>query len=359
MRHRFKRCVICVHEMPRLSERGVAVEDRFFMARAIELSKQGLGRTFPNPIVGAVIVSPSGEIIGEGFHSGGDHAEVVALSYCASRGISTIGSTIYVSLEPCNHRGKRPPCTQAILEARIARVVFAVHDPNPIAMGGSEYLRSQGIEISAHILEDESAFANRAWIHKIIRQRPYITWKIASTFDGFSAALDGTSKWITSEESRSLVQRMRAESDAIMIGTGTALADDPSLIPKGDARRPMRIVMGQRKLPPEAKLNDSQAQTLFLPSHESKVMIAKINELGLNSILLEAGPTLGTALLLENLIDEIHWFQAPTLLGTGKKSVGDLHIKTLSQRRNFVITKSELIGPDLHTLLIPKSEAYI
>jgi diaminohydroxyphosphoribosylaminopyrimidine deaminase/5-amino-6-(5-phosphoribosylamino)uracil reductase len=344
---------------PRLSGRGIAVEDRFFMARAIELSKQGLGQTFPNPIVGAVVVSRSGEIIGEGFHSGGDHAEVVALSDCASRGIPSAEATIYVSLEPCNHRGKRPPCTQAIVEAGIARVVFAVHDPNPIAMGGGEYLRSHGLQVSARILEDESAFENRAWIHKITRGRPYITWKIASTFDGFSAAADGTSMWITSEESRSLVQMLRAESDAILIGTGTALADDPSLIPKGDARRPLRIVMGQRKLPQEAILNDSQAQTLFLSSHESETLIAKVNQLGLNSILVEAGPTLGTALLLEDLIDEIHWFQAPTLLGTGRKSIGDLQIKTLSQRRNFVITKSEMIGPDHHTLLIPKSEAHI
>lgn len=344
---------------PRLSGRGIAVEDRFFMARAIERSEQGLGLTFPNPIVGAVIVSPSGEIIGEGFHSGGDHAEVVALADCASRGIPSVGATIYVSLEPCNHTGKRPPCTQAIVEAGIARVVFAVHDPNPIAMGGGEYLRSHGIEVSAHVLEDESASANRAWIHKIAKGRPYITWKIASTFDGFSAASDGTSKWITSEESRSLVQVLRAESDAILIGTGTALADDPSLIPKGDARRPLRIVMGQRKLPQEAKLNDNQAQTLFLSSHNFETLIAKVNDLGLNSILVEAGPTLGTALLLEDLIDEIHWFQAPTLLGTGRKTIGDLQIKTLSERREFVIAKSEMIGPDLHTLLIPKSGVHI
>lgn len=335
------------------------MDDRFFMGRAIELSRHGLGLTFPNPIVGAVIVSPTGEIIGEGFHSGGDHAEVVALADCASRGFTAVGATIFVTLEPCNHTGKRPPCTKAILEAGITRVVFAVLDPNPIAMGGGDYLRSQGVEITARTLEEESAFVNRAWLHKIVKKRPFITWKIASTFDGFTAALDGTSKWITSEESRSLVQRLRAESDAILIGTGTALADNPSLVPKGDARRPLRIVMGERKIPVGARLNDGEAQTVFLSTRQTDVLLSEVNGRGLNSILVEAGSTLGTALLLEDLIDEIHWFQAPTLLGTGKKAIGELHIGTLSERRNFAIAESEMMGPDLHTLLIPKSEVHI
>lgn len=335
------------------------MDDRFFMARAIELSRHGLGRTFPNPIVGAVIVSPAGEIIGEGFHSGGDHAEVVALADCAGRGFTAVGSTIFVSLEPCNHTGKTPPCTKAILEAGVSRVVFAVFDPNPIAMGGGDYLRSQGVEIATRVLEADSAFANRAWLHKIVNKRPFVTWKIASTFDGFTAALDGTSKWITSEESRSLVQTLRAESDAILIGTGTALADNPSLVPIGDERRPLRIVMGERKIPDNARLNDDQAQTVFLSTRQTEVLLSEVNGRGLNSILVEAGATLGTALLLEGLIDEIHWFQAPTLLGAGKKAIGSLHIETLSMRRNFVIAKNEMTGPDLHTLLIPKSEAHI
>ena len=333
------------------------MDDQFYMARAIELSRRGLGRTFPNPIVGAVIVSPVGEIIGEGFHSGGDHAEVVAIANCAERAISTEGSTIYVTLEPCNHIGKRPPCTEAIAEAGITRVVYAVRDPNPIAAGGAERLHSLGVDLTAHIRESESAFANRAWLHKITNKRPYITWKIASTFDGFTAAIDGSSKWITSDEARSFVHVMRAESDAILIGTGTALADNPSLIPKSDARRPLRIVMGERQIPEDAQLNNGEAQTLFFRSRKMGKMIDKANEIGLNSILLEAGPTLGAALLTEGLVDEIHWFQAPTVLGAGQKAIGDLHIKTLSERRNFMIFTSEMIGPDLHTMLFPKLEA--
>ncbi len=332
---------------------------QLYMARAIELSKHGLGRTFPNPIVGAVIVSLSGEVIGEGFHSGGDHAEVVALLDCANRGNSALGSTIFVSLEPCNHTGKRPPCTKAILDAGIARVVYAVTDPNPVAMGGGEYLRLQGIEVIAHVLEVESAFENRAWLHKIRRNRPYITWKIASTFDGFTAALDGTSKWITSVESRQIVQKMRAESDAILVGTGTALIDNPSLIPQNDVRRPLRIVMGERKISPGSQILDGEAETLVLPSREIELLIRKTNDIGLNSILVEAGATLGTALLNAGLIDEIRWFQAPTLLGTGKRAIGDLHVGTLSERLDYVIARSEMIGSDIYSILIPKSEVYI
>lgn len=332
---------------------------QLFMARAIELSKRGFGRTFPNPIVGAVIVSTSGEVIGEGFHAGGDHAEVVALSDSAGRGISTVGSTIFVSLEPCNHTGKRPPCTKAILDAGIAKVIYAVTDPNPVAMGGGEFLRSHGVEVISHILKDESAFENRAWLHKIKKNRPYITWKIASTFDGFTAALDGTSEWITSEKSREAVQKMRAESDAILVGTGTALIDNPSLIPREDVRRPLRIVMGERKIPADSKLFDGNAETLILPSRDIELFIEKVNEIGLNSIFMETGATLGTAFLNAGLVDEIRWFQAPILLGTGKRAVGDLHVKTLSEGLNYAIFKSEMIGTDIYSILVPKSEVHI
>jgi diaminohydroxyphosphoribosylaminopyrimidine deaminase/5-amino-6-(5-phosphoribosylamino)uracil reductase len=286
------------------------MEYQSFMARAIELSKHGLGRTFPNPIVGAVIVSASGEVIGEGFHAGGDHAEVMALLDCAKRGTSTPGSTIIVSLEPCNHTGRRGPCTKAILDAGISRVVFAVSDPNPVAMGGADFLRSQGVEVICNVLKSEASFVNRAWLHKIANSRPYITWKIASTFDGFTAALDGSSKWITSQESRTVVQNLRAEADAILIGTGTALDDNPSLIPHRDTRRPLRIVMGKREIASNANVLNAQAQTLILPSRDMDALIARTNEIGLNSILVEAGATLGSALLKAGLIDEILWFQA-------------------------------------------------
>ena len=325
------------------------------MTRAVELSKSGLGRTFPNPIVGAVVVSPSGEIIGEGFHARGDHAEVVAIQDCNQRGKSTTGATIYVSLEPCNHTGKTPPCTQAIVEAGITRVFYAVSDPNPIAQGGSDYLKAQGVEVIPHLLESESAFVNRAWLNKITKARPYFTWKIASTFDGYTAALDGTSKWITSDAARESVQQLRADSDAILIGTGTALADNPSLIPRDHARRPIRIVMGERALPSDLNVLDQGAQTIVIRARDTNELIEKMNGLGVNSILIEAGSTLGTSLLSVGLIDEIVWYQAPTLLGAGKKAIGEMNINTLSQGVGYEIKDVQRIGADTCTWLLAKN----
>jgi diaminohydroxyphosphoribosylaminopyrimidine deaminase/5-amino-6-(5-phosphoribosylamino)uracil reductase len=332
------------------------MEYQSFMARAIELSKLGLGRTFPNPVVGAVIVSASGDVIGEGFHAGGDHAEVVALLDCARRGLSSVGSTIIVSLEPCNHAGKTGPCTKAILDAGISTVVYAVSDPNPLAMGGGDYLTAQGVEVICNVLESESFFANRAWFHKVANSRPYITWKIASTFDGFTAARDATSKWITSEDSRAVVQNLRAEADAILIGTGTALEDNPSLIPQGDTRRPLRIVMGKREIPSNANVLNAEAETLILPFRDIDALIERTNVMGLNSILVEAGATLGSALLRAGVVDEILWFQAPIFLGEGKGAIGDLHVKTLADGMQFSIVRSEIIGTDLYSMLIPKME---
>ena len=328
-----------------------------YMTRAIELSKNGLGLTFPNPIVGAVVVSASGEIIGEGFHAGGAHAETIAIQDCIRSGKSTHGSTIYVSLEPCNHTGKTPPCAKAIVEAGIARVLYSVTDPNPIAQGGGQYLLEHGLEVVPKVLEVEAAFANRAWLHKIANHRPYFNWKIASSFDGYSAAIDGSSKWITSDASRNSVQILRAEADAILVGTGTALADDPSLIPRADDRRPLRIVMGNRALPPTSNVLNSESKTMIFPSRDIDAFIEQVNALGVNSILVEAGATLGTALLKAGFIDEITWYQAPTLLGAGKKAVGDLDVTNLAQRLDFTIASVVRVGSDIRAVLLPKKKA--
>jgi diaminohydroxyphosphoribosylaminopyrimidine deaminase/5-amino-6-(5-phosphoribosylamino)uracil reductase len=221
------------------------IDDQHFMLRAITLSLLGLGRTRPNPIVGAVVVDGSGVIVGEGFHGGKEHAEVLAL---AATTVPLEGCTLYVSLEPCNHYGKMPPCSKTIIESGVKRVVFAKEDPNPIAIGGAQALRDAGIEVITGMCEDQAAWANRAWLHRISQGRPYFIWKIASSIDGFTAAADGTSQWITGIEARRNGHYLRAQSDAILIGTGTAISDNPSLLPHliGDDRRPMRYVMGNR-----------------------------------------------------------------------------------------------------------------
>lgn len=332
------------------------MEDLDYMARAIALSQLGLGRTFPNPIVGALLVSDAGEILGEGFHAGGAHAEIEALADSASKSNNVQGSTMYVTLEPCNHHGRTPPCTIALIKAGIARVVFAIKDPNPIAQGGESRLTAAGIKVSSNLLEVEAKESNRAWLAKIETGKPYLIWKIASTLDGYIAASDGISQWITSEESRKAVHELRAESDAIVVGTGTALLDNPTLIPRGDSRRPMRIVVGLRSIPDTFNLFNGEAHTIFLKTRDLDSLISTLTDLQVNQVLIESGTGLGTALLKAGLIDEIHWYQAPTVLGGGRKAIGEMHLSTLAERMDFNIVDVRRSGPDTFTLLRPLNQ---
>jgi diaminohydroxyphosphoribosylaminopyrimidine deaminase/5-amino-6-(5-phosphoribosylamino)uracil reductase len=322
------------------------------MARAIECARLGLGKTFPNPIVGAVITSATGQFISEGFHSGTDHAEAIAIA--AAKEIPA-GSIIYVTLEPCNHQGKTPPCTQALIGAGIAKVVYAVSDPNPIAAGGAERLRKSGIEVVAGLLESEAAFDNRAWLTKIAKERPRITWKIASTMDGKVAAADGTSKWITSELARADVAVLRSQADAIVTSTATVLADNPLLTSKGFGKNPLRIVMGESEIAPESQVLNSDAETVVIKSHNFQELISLSSQRGFNQILVESGPTFGTALLKAGLVDEVILYQAPTFFGSGTPSISDLGINNISQRLDFDIADVEVIGADLKITLV-KSE---
>jgi len=319
------------------------------MARAIECARLGLGKTFPNPIVGAVITSATGELISEGFHQGTDHAEVVAIK--AAKEIPA-GSIIYVTLEPCNHQGKTPPCTEAIIDAGISKVVYAVTDPNPIAAGGTAKLRNSGIEVVVGLLESEAAFDNRAWITKIAKDRPRITWKIASTMDGKVAASDGSSKWITSELARADVAALRSQADAILTSTATVLADNPLLTSKGLGKNPVRIVMGEREIAPGSQVLNSDAETVVIKSHDFQDLISLSKEREFNQILVESGPTFGTALLKADLVDEVILFQAPTFFGSGTPSISDLGVSTISQRLDFEIADVEVIGADLKITLI-------
>jgi diaminohydroxyphosphoribosylaminopyrimidine deaminase/5-amino-6-(5-phosphoribosylamino)uracil reductase len=319
------------------------------MARAIDCARLGLGKTFPNPIVGAVITSASGEFISEGFHQGADHAEVVAIK---AAGSIAAGSIIYVSLEPCNHHGKTPPCTDAIIKSGISKVVFAVSDPNPIAAGGAKHLQGAGIEVESGLCYEEASRTNRAWLTKIANDRPRITWKIASTMDGKVAASDGSSKWITGELARADVALMRSQADAIVTTTATVKADDPLLTSKGLGNNPMRIVMGNTEIDASSQILGKDADTVIIKSRDPQELIAFANERGFNQLLIESGPTFGTALLSQNLIDEIMLFQAPTFLGSGTPSISDLGITNISGRLDFEITDVEIIGADLKITLI-------
>jgi len=292
------------------------------MQRAIALAEKGLGKTAPNPIVGAVIIDAAGNVVGEGFHdrvNSPEHAEVVAIK---AAGNKAAGATIVVSLEPCNHIGSTGPCVEAIIAAGITTVVFAVADPNAAAAGGAAALRAAGVSVIEGVMKDEAAFSNRAWLMKIKKNRPFFTWKVAATLDGKVAAADGTSKWISNETSRTDVQMLRRQADAILVGTNTVITDDPHLIPRGTftgyGANPIRVICGEQELPTDSKVFDDAAATLLVKSKDLEVLVEKLNELGLNHVFVEAGPTLGSAMLDGCLLDELIMYQAPTLLGTGK-----------------------------------------
>ena len=322
------------------------------LKRANELARLGLGLTGSNPIVGAVVMDGSGKVIGEGFHKSGPHAEVVALEQAADL---AKGATLYVTLEPCNHQGKTGPCTEAITKAGIAKVVYAVNDPNLLASGGAKVLAAAGIEVVFNSDVAEIAQSNRAWLHKIKNQRPYFIWKIATTLDGRTAAIDGSSKWITGTESRAEVSKLRSASDAILIGTATALADNPHLTPRGleTAREtnPVRIVMGLREIPNDFNLHNDAAETVFLRSHDFSELLTLCNEREFNQVLVESGSELGTALLLAGLIDELVIFQAASLLGSGLSFIGDLGARNIKEKMDFVIRDVAQFGNDLKITL--------
>ena len=300
----------------------------------------------PNPNVSAAIYSPDGALIADGFHNRKvsiDHAEVVALK---KAGAAARGATMVVSLEPCAHTGTTPPCTQAIIDAGIAKVIYTVVDPNPIASGGAQLLRAAGIDVeyreSAHL-----AYVQRAWLHKEVTGRPLMIWKVATTVDGKVAASDGTSQWITGPESREDVQNLRAQSDAILIGTNTAIVDNPHLIPRGHTARPVRVISGEQEVPATNKVFDSEARTISVKSKSIPELINVLSDEGFNQVLVEAGPTLGSALMASGNIDEIIIYQAPKMLGAGKEFVSRLGISTLEDHLKLELISVRQLGSDI------------
>ncbi len=322
------------------------------LKRANVLACLGLGLTGSNPIVGAVVVDSAGKIIGEGFHKSGPHAEVVALEQA---GQLAQGATLFVTLEPCNHQGKTGPCTEAIIKAGINKVVYAVSDPNALASGGAKKLEAAGIEVVFNGDVLEIAQSNRAWLHKIKNNRPYFIWKIATTLDGRTAAIDGSSKWITGPESRAEVSKLRSESNAVLIGTATALADNPNLIPRDIEKvnkvNPVRIVMGRREIPSDFNLLNDEAETVFVRSHDFSDLLKLCAERDFNQVFVESGSELGTALLKAGLIDELIIFQAASLLGSGLSFIGDLGVTNIKEKMDFALRDVAQFGNDLKITL--------
>ncbi|MFJ2177530.1 bifunctional diaminohydroxyphosphoribosylaminopyrimidine deaminase/5-amino-6-(5-phosphoribosylamino)uracil reductase RibD [Streptomyces sp. NPDC087851] len=350
------------------------------MRRAVALAARGLGSTSPNPVVGCVILDASGQLAGEGFHqrAGGPHAEVHALRAAGPR---ARGGTAYVTLEPCAHTGRTGPCAQALIDAGIARVHYAVPDPNPQAAGGAATLRAAGVPAGPGLLAAEAEAGNTAWLTSVRRGRPYVLWKYGATLDGRIAAADATSRWITSAEARADVHRLRAEADAVVVGSGTARADDPHLAVRGveGAVQPLRVVVDTEAtaVRPGARVLDGAAPTLIAVAEDADArhlpdavrlpraaggrglsvpaLLAALHERGVRSVLLEGGPALAGSFVAAGAVDKVVGYLAPVLLGAGPAALGDAGITTIAGALRLRMTETVRIGPDLRITAIPET----
>ncbi|KHK99512.1 DeoR faimly transcriptional regulator [Microbacterium mangrovi] len=345
----------------------VSETERAALRRALDAARRGPRGV--NPQVGAVILSPAGDVIAEGWHRGAGtpHAEVDALSQLQPG--QARGATAVVTLEPCNHTGRTGPCSQALIDAGVARVVYALSDPNPRAAGGAERLRTAGVDVDGPAEiggaeQDAAASLLRDWVAVQRLHRPYVTVKWAQSLDGRAAAADGTSKWITGAEARADVGRRRAQADAILVGTGTVLADDPALTARdADGEllpdQPVPVVVGTRDVPADAQVRRHPHPLLQLGGGLPAVL-EDLRERGIQRVFVEGGPTLATAFLREGLADEVLVYIAPKLIGRGADGhdynvVGDIGVRTMSDVRPLRTTSVERLGDDL--LIVAEAQA--
>ncbi|MEC4015512.1 bifunctional diaminohydroxyphosphoribosylaminopyrimidine deaminase/5-amino-6-(5-phosphoribosylamino)uracil reductase RibD [Streptomyces sp. H27-D2] len=352
------------------------------MQRAIALAARALGATSPNPVVGCVVLDAEGNSVGEGWHqrAGGPHAEVNALRAAGER---ARGGTAVVTLEPCDHTGRTGPCTGALLDAGIARVVYAVADPDPTATGGAGTLAAAGIDVEGGLLAEQAAAGNEAWLTSVRRRRPFVLWKYAATLDGRIAAADGTSRWITSPESRADVHRLRARADAVVVGSGTARMDDPQLgarVVDVEVTQPLRVVVDTNAaaVKPGARVLDGTGPALIAVAEDADAthleglapvvrlprapdgrglsipaLLAALYERGVRSVLLEGGPTLAGAFLAAESVDRVVGYLAPVLLGAGPAVLADAGISTITQALRLDVTDTVRLGPDLRVSATP------
>ena len=373
-----------------------ATDDERWMDRALALADRGAGTTSPNPMVGAVLVSPAGEVLGEGHHQryGGPHAEVHAVrSATAAHGAEALRTaTLYVTLEPCSHHGKTPPCADLVLACGIPRVVVGMEDPFPAVAGrGIARLRAAGVKVEVGVREAACWRLNEAFVTRVTEGRPLVALKWAQTLDGHVATRTGSSQWISSRPSRALVHRWRAEADAVLVGAGTARHDDPALtvrhVPLADGQpQPLRVVLDRTgTLPPDLQLFTdahaartvavvaegstplygealSAAGGLVLPTptverdgqpHLDLLALLRALAAGpgahlpVQGVLVEPGPGLATALLQADLVDRLYAFVAPKLVGgDGRKAVGPLGVREMAEALTFAEARWEPVGSD-------------
>ncbi|MDG4830431.1 bifunctional diaminohydroxyphosphoribosylaminopyrimidine deaminase/5-amino-6-(5-phosphoribosylamino)uracil reductase RibD [Solwaraspora sp. WMMD1047] len=340
------------------------------MRRAIELAARGLGTTSPNPVVGCVLLDAAGTIVGEGFHAyaGGPHAEIVALAQAGER---ARGGTAVVTLEPCAHTGRTGPCTDALIAAGVARVVVGVAEPNPVASGGTATLRAAGVTVETGVRAAEAEAGNIAWLTSTRRGWPYVIWKYAATLDGRVAAADGSSMWITGEAARMDVHKLRGTVDAVVVGVGTVLADDPRLTARNlrdgslAIRQPLRVVVDSSgRTPVDARVRDAAADTWIVTTADVgadpagrvdlAAMLTGLHRRGVRAVLLEGGPVLAGAFLAAGLVDKVVGYLAPKLLGAGPAALGDAGIGAISDVIDLEYVDITPIGADLRITALPR-----
>jgi len=356
--------------------------DHQYMTQALRLAERGLYSTAPNPRVGCVIVR-DGAVIGEGWTqpAGRNHAEIEALNACSA---DVRGADVYVTLEPCSHFGRTPPCADALIRAGVRRVVAAMRDPNPkVAGGGLEVLRKAGIEVETGLLEAQARELNIGFVSRMERGRPWLRLKIAASLDGATALENGASQWITAEPARRDVQHWRARSCAMLTGIGTVLADDPQLNVRDFeiGRQQLRVIVDSRlqlpsaarilqgggvlvacandNTPQAARLCDAGAELLALPGSDGRVdlsaLLAELARREINEVQVEAGATLNGALLQAGLVDELLVYYAPTLLGSHARGMFDVPaLSDMSQRMELEILSLDRVGRDFRLRARPK-----
>jgi len=311
-----------------------------------------------------VILDSTGEVIGEGFHngSGTSHAEVVALDAALS-GAQKLpaGSVAVVTLEPCNHTGKTGPCAQALIEAGVLKVVFASSDPGENSGGGADTLRAAGIEVESNVMSDRANKQLRVWLTATKNQRPFVTLKWASSLDGRAAAQDGSSKWISGEESRADAHRRRSEVDAILVGTGTALIDDPELTARNtdgtlQEHQPLRVVLGTRDLPSNLRVFNSDAETKTIKTQSIHGALGELFEQGIKHVLVEGGPTLASRFVQMDLVDEFVVYLAPKLIGGEKLAIGSIDVPSIDQAKALDFQEVRKLGEDVLIVATPVRE---
>jgi diaminohydroxyphosphoribosylaminopyrimidine deaminase/5-amino-6-(5-phosphoribosylamino)uracil reductase len=334
------------------------------MRRALELARTPGVPLGPNPRVGCVLVAPDGSVVAEGHHRGAGtpHAEAAAL---AAAGEAARGTTAVVTLEPCDHQGRTGPCSRALVEAGVARVVFAQPDPNPVAAGGERALRDAGVDVAFGLLEHQARAVNRAWTFALEHGRPMVTWKFATTLDGRSAAADGSSRWVSSRPARLDTHRLRAGCDVMLVGSNTVAVDDPMLTVRDEHDRPLphqplRAVMGLRELPADRRVFDDQAETVQLHTHDPHAALKELHGLDRRHVFLEGGPTLAAAFLRAGLVDEVVCYVAPMLVGAGRNAVADLGIGTIADARQLTISDVTTVGDgddaNVRIMMTPRGE---